>query len=109
MLTLFNEGRCRAQELGDRQPGDRGRAADVEVSDGGQLASEWSLTATVEESLPEASTPENQLRMLLTICWPISVTQRMTVIDARQPWRAIRRKNARSCATHPFINFDRKH
>ncbi len=35
-----------------------------------QLASEWSLATTVDESLAEASTAENQLRMMLTVCQP---------------------------------------
>jgi predicted RNA polymerase sigma factor len=34
------------------------------------LASEWSLATTVDESLAEASTAENQLRMMLTVCQP---------------------------------------
>jgi RNA polymerase sigma factor (sigma-70 family) len=35
-----------------------------------QLASEWSLAMTVDESLSETSTAENQLRMMLTVCQP---------------------------------------
>jgi RNA polymerase sigma factor (sigma-70 family) len=35
-----------------------------------QLASEWTLATTVDESLAEASIAENQLRMMLTVCQP---------------------------------------
>ncbi len=35
-----------------------------------QLASQWSLAMSVDESLAEASTAENQLRMMLTVCQP---------------------------------------
>lgn len=46
-----------------------------------QLASEWSLAATVEESLAEASTAENQLRMMLTVCQPqLSEETQITLI-----------------------------
>jgi RNA polymerase sigma factor (sigma-70 family) len=34
------------------------------------LAAEWSRATTVEESLAETSTAENQLRMMLTVCQP---------------------------------------
>jgi len=46
-----------------------------------QLASEWMLAATVEESLAEASTAENQLRMMLTLCQPqLSEETQVTLI-----------------------------
>jgi len=46
-----------------------------------QLASEWSLAATVEESLAEASNAENQLRMMLTVCQPqLSEETQVTLI-----------------------------
>jgi RNA polymerase sigma factor (sigma-70 family) len=46
-----------------------------------QLASEWSLAATVEESLAQASTAENQLRMMLTVCQPqLSEETQVTLI-----------------------------
>ena len=46
-----------------------------------QLASEWSLATTVEESLAEASTAENQLRMMLTVCQPqLSEETQVTLI-----------------------------
>lgn len=35
-----------------------------------QLASEWCFAATVEESLSEANTAENQLRMMFALCQP---------------------------------------
>jgi RNA polymerase sigma factor (sigma-70 family) len=46
-----------------------------------QLASEWSLAATVEESLAEASTAENQLRMMFALCQPrLSEETQVTLI-----------------------------
>jgi RNA polymerase sigma factor (sigma-70 family) len=46
-----------------------------------QLASEWSLATTVEESLAETSTAENQLRMMLTVCQPqLSEETQVTLI-----------------------------
>ncbi len=46
-----------------------------------QLASEWTLTATVEESLAQASAAENQLRMMLTVCQPqLSEETQVTLI-----------------------------
>ena len=46
-----------------------------------QLASEWTLAATVEESLAEASATENQLRMMLTVCQPqLSEETQVTLI-----------------------------
>jgi RNA polymerase sigma factor (sigma-70 family) len=46
-----------------------------------QLASEWSLAITVEESLAETSTAENQLRMMFTLCHPpLSEETQVTLI-----------------------------
>jgi len=46
-----------------------------------RLASEWTLAATVEESLAEASAAENQLRMMLTLCQPqLSEDTQVTLI-----------------------------
>jgi RNA polymerase sigma factor (sigma-70 family) len=46
-----------------------------------QLASEWSLATTVEDSLAEANTAENQLRMMLTVCQPqLSEETQVTLI-----------------------------
>jgi RNA polymerase sigma factor (sigma-70 family) len=46
-----------------------------------QLTSELSLATTVEESLAEASTAENQLRMMLTVCQPqLSEETQVTLI-----------------------------
>jgi RNA polymerase sigma factor (sigma-70 family) len=46
-----------------------------------QLASEWSRATTVEESLAEANTAENQLRMMLTVCQPqLSEDTQVTLI-----------------------------
>jgi RNA polymerase sigma factor (sigma-70 family) len=46
-----------------------------------QLASEWSLAATVEESLAETSTAENQLRMMFALCQPqLSEETQVTLI-----------------------------
>jgi RNA polymerase sigma factor (sigma-70 family) len=46
-----------------------------------QLASEWSLAVTVEESLAEANSAENQLRMMLTLCQPqLSEDTQVTLI-----------------------------
>jgi RNA polymerase sigma factor (sigma-70 family) len=46
-----------------------------------QLAAEWSRATTVEESLAETSTAENQLRMMLTICQPqLSEETQVTLI-----------------------------
>jgi RNA polymerase sigma factor (sigma-70 family) len=46
-----------------------------------QLASEWSLATTVEDSLAEASSAENQLRMMLTVCQPqLSEETQVTLI-----------------------------
>jgi RNA polymerase sigma factor (sigma-70 family) len=46
-----------------------------------ELASEWSRATTVEESLAEASTAENQLRMMLTVCQPqLSEETQVTLI-----------------------------
>jgi RNA polymerase sigma factor (sigma-70 family) len=46
-----------------------------------QLASEWSRATTVEESLAESSTAENQLRMMLTVCQPqLSEETQVTLI-----------------------------
>ncbi len=36
----------------------------------GMLASEWTLAPTVEQSLAEASGPENLLRLMFTVCQP---------------------------------------
>jgi RNA polymerase sigma factor (sigma-70 family) len=46
-----------------------------------QLASEWSLATTVEESLAETSSTENQLRMMFTLCLPpLSEETQVTLI-----------------------------
>jgi RNA polymerase sigma factor (sigma-70 family) len=46
-----------------------------------QLASEWTLAVTVEESLAAASAAENQLRMMLTVCQPqLSEETQVTLI-----------------------------
>ena len=36
----------------------------------GMLASEWTLATTVEQSLDDASSPENLLRLMFTVCQP---------------------------------------
>jgi RNA polymerase sigma factor (sigma-70 family) len=63
---LSKVARNRALDLIRRGAVERRFAADYRE----QLASEWSLATTVDESLAETSTAGNQLRMMLTVCQP---------------------------------------